>query len=186
MKKSNPKQSNKNAKKSKTVESSKAKTSLVKNKILAADKNSSAKAFPVKTKATKSGVVKVGAVKNGVVKKAMAAVGTVKSAVAATGAAKTEPAKKVLVKDVKVSVSNVTKAATIVKKVVQNNIDASLLKLSPNMQKTLDSIVSKIEQTPVHIQSLQALACRVLQHANEINENLKQKIATTSAKIKAQ
>jgi hypothetical protein len=161
MKKNNSKQSNKNAKKSKTVESGKAKTSLVKNKILTADRTSSVKAVPVKIKATKSGVAKSGTTKAGA-------------------------AKKVTVKDIKVSVSNVSKAATIVKKVVQNNIDASLLKLSPNMQKTLDSIVSKIEQTPAHIQSLQALACRVLQHANEINENLKQKIATTSAKIKAQ
>lgn len=84
-----------------------------------------------------------------------------------------------------VLVQPANKAASIVKKVVQDNIDATLLKLSPNMQKTLDALVSKIEQTPVHIQDFQALACRVLKHANEINESIKQKIITTSVKIKS-
>lgn len=77
------------------------------------------------------------------------------------------------------------KAAIIVKKVVKNNIDASLLKLSPNMQKTLDAIVSKIEKTPAHIQDFQALACRVLKHANEISETLKQKISRTTVSPKS-
>jgi hypothetical protein len=71
------------------------------------------------------------------------------------------------------------RAANLVKKVVQNNIDTSLLKVSPNMQKTLEAIVSKIEKTPARIQDLQALACRVLKHATEINESLKQKITGT-------
>jgi hypothetical protein len=83
------------------------------------------------------------------------------------------------------AVKAVKSAATKVKEAVINNIDASLLKLSPNMQKTLDTIVNKIEQTPVHIEDLRALACRVLKHANEINQNLKQKITSKPLKVKS-
>jgi hypothetical protein len=45
-------------------------------------------------------------------------------------------AKKLVVKSTKEHLLKVTQAASIVKKVVQNNIDATLLKLSPNMQRT--------------------------------------------------
>jgi hypothetical protein len=99
---------------------------------------------------------------------------------------KANPSKKrILAYSKKSPTSKVSRAASMVKKVVQNNIDASLLKLSPNMQKTLDSIISKIEQTPLRIQDFQALACRILKHANEINETLKQKTEASVAKLKA-
>ena len=84
----------------------------------------------------------------------------------------------------KVHLLRVTRAASMVKKAVKSNIDATLLKLSPNMQKTLDTIVRKIENTPLKIQDFQGLACRVLLHANEISQSLKQKVVKTSAKIK--
>lgn len=68
------------------------------------------------------------------------------------------------------------KAAHLVRR-AKSNIDVRLLTLSPGMQKTIDRIVEKIENTPgYHLEDLRTLACRVLQHANEINHNLKKKI----------
>lgn len=58
-----------------------------------------------------------------------------------------------------------------------SQLDASLIKLSPQLQSKMDALLAKIEKTPAGLQDLQALATRVLKHAFEMSETLKKKVS---------
>jgi hypothetical protein len=56
---------------------------------------------------------------------------------------------------------------------LQKSVDSALLILPPKVQANIDQVLKSIDVSPLRLQDLRTLGLRVLKHATEISESLK-------------